>query len=103
MNKSDSELQILRHEIDLVDRSLLDLLARRASLVKQIGSYKREHHVQLLDLARWKEVMQVRIIEAEKMGLGPKFIREIFELIHRYSLSLQSSTKEVPIHRNGHN
>mgnify|MGYP006345541847 CR=1 FL=1 len=94
MNKNSDELQMLRQEIDSVDSLLLDLLAKRAALVKAIGSYKREHHVQLLDPMRWRELLQARMIEAEKNGLSSEFIREIFERIHCYSLSLQASVEE---------
>ena len=94
MNKNSDELQMLRHEIDTVDSLLLDLLAKRADFVKAIGNYKREHNVPLFDPLRWNEVMQARMIEAGKIGLSPEFIREVFGLIHQYSLSLQSDVKK---------
>src|SRR5690606_16066069 len=50
----------LRLKIDAADHDLLGALAQRMALVEQIGEYKKQNNVQVLQLERWKEIFRTR-------------------------------------------
>lgn len=89
MTKNTNELQSLRIEIDSVDGAILSVLAKRTELARAIGKYKQKHNLKLLDRKRWIETVKTRVTTGRSMGLSPRFIREIFELIHKNSLFIQ--------------
>lgn len=95
MSKDINELQRLRIEIDSVDGVILSALAKRTELVRAIGKYKQKHNVNLLDRKRWNEVIKTRVKTGKLMGLAPRFIREIFKLIHKNSLVIQKRSAKL--------
>ena len=48
-------LEALREQIDAIDAQFLELLQRRLSVSEQIGDYKKEHGLPILDEARQTE------------------------------------------------
>jgi chorismate mutase len=83
-------LEELRREIDRLDHELLQLLAARTRIVEQIGEYKRENNVTILQLERWKQILNDRIPSGACQGLEPEFVRQLYILIHNESLRLQN-------------
>ena len=63
-----SELEAIRQQLDAVDDALVRLLARRASLVSQAWTVKRQIGLPLSDLARETNVRE-RLIQLG-VGLG---------------------------------
>lgn len=81
----------LRKEIDVVDRGIVSLLARRFETTHKVGVYKVKHRLPPLDKKREKEVLAHKRLLAEKYKLNPELIEKIFKLImaetrknHRY-------------------
>ena len=62
-------LPVLRAMIDALDRDLLQIMARRMSLVAEVAAYKREHGVRIRDAVREREVLADRRSRAEALGL----------------------------------
>ena len=60
------------------------------SVAKQIGEYKRENNVTTLQMNRWEYLLQDRINKAGSLDLNDDFIREVFQIIHKESIKLQS-------------
>lgn len=61
------ELNVLRGEIDAIDRELTALFRRRMAVTRQVGEYKLERGLPVLDAARERQVL------AEKVALaGPE-------------------------------
>lgn len=85
------QLNILRKQIDEIDKKLIVLLAQRAAVSKKIGDSKKKHNKPVLDAKRWKTVLQTRIQQAEIHDLPANFIKKIFTLIHNYSQNIQNS------------
>lgn len=50
-------LKKMRVEIDELDLQLMELLNRRYQLSKEIGIYKKENNIQVLDLKREHEIL----------------------------------------------
>jgi len=85
-----SALNKLRMEIDSIDKKLVDIVGQRTAIVKEIGRYKKENAVTILEIERWFEILNSRKEWGEEMTLDPQMIAELFELIHKHSILTQS-------------
>ncbi len=86
---STQDLSDLRREIDELDGTLLELLAKRMKISRDIGLFKKEHDMPILQAARYDEIMSRRGTQAEELGLEPEFVMEILQTIHEASVELQ--------------
>ncbi|MFI3331786.1 MAG: bifunctional 3-deoxy-7-phosphoheptulonate synthase/chorismate mutase type II [Rikenellaceae bacterium] len=86
---STQDLSDLRREIDELDGTLLELLAKRMKISRDIGLFKKEHDMPILQAARYDEIMSRRGSQAEQLGLDPEFVKEILQAIHEASVELQ--------------
>lgn len=84
----------LRQLLDAVDEQLVALLARRAQLVRQIGTYKRTHQLPLIDNHRWQQVLSARLEQAQKLNLSTKLISQLYTLIHQHSLEIEREERQ---------
>lgn len=73
----------------MIDESIIRLLDQRVKYVKQIGNIKKELHLPAYDPSRWKQVLNSRIKIGLQYGLNQLFIRKIYNVIHKYSLSIE--------------
>jgi chorismate mutase len=81
----------LRGQLDEIDQSLLQLLARRMQIAQQIGSYKKENKIPILQAGRWNELLQAVIEKGEILDLSADCIKQIFTAIHDESIRHQST------------
>lgn len=79
----------LRAEISNVDARIIQDLAERMNWVEQIGRLKHEHNIAVLQLHRWEHLLEDHIARAERAGLDPRFIKDIFEIIHAQAIKRQ--------------
>ena len=84
------QLKQLRDSIDGVDERLLQVLKERTALVEEIGQYKKENGVTILQIERWFEIVKTRQEAGALQGLNNKMVSEIFELIHKHSILTQT-------------
>lgn len=89
-----SQLEVIREQIDEVDREILEILSRRMSLVEKAGEYKRLNNVAVFQMERWKKVFETRPEWAEALRLNPEFAKDLFQLIHTESIKKQTEVKE---------
>ncbi len=90
-NKSfESELEILRGQIDRIDQELIEALHLRMNIVDKIGAAKRENDVTPLQIHRMDELMQNRLKKACEVGLSEKYIRDLYHVIHAESVRIQT-------------
>ncbi len=89
MKKND--LVEIRQKIDHIDQLILSNLSKRKKLVRLVGEYKMIHSIKPLDKARWEQVLVSRSRWGESIGLDSKFVVDIFELIHHYSLQIEEN------------
>ncbi len=83
------ELRHWRQEIDHIDNEILEKLAQRMELSKQIGQYKSEHKICILQPERYRHLMQSLLNQALHLGLDKHIVEDIFSLIHEHSVQLQ--------------
>ena len=89
MKQSTESLTALRRQIDELDDSLLELLARRMRISNEIGTYKKEHNMPILQAQRYDEILQHRVSQAEKMGMDGEFMKTVLVAIHEESVRHQ--------------
>ncbi len=85
-----SSLEELRQQIDNYDDKLMEILELRMNIAKQIGEYKKQNNITILQTSRWDEVLRSRIEEARRKGLGEDFIIKVFRAIHEESINNQT-------------
>ncbi len=88
-NETVQRLEQLRLIIDDIDHQLVQVIAKRRDLVEQIGQVKKDNNVAILQFQRWFSILKDRALMAEQMDIDPKFINELFQLIHKFSIDLQ--------------
>ncbi len=86
----ENQLDVLRNRIDAIDSELLEMLASRVEIVKQIGQYKRENNVTALQMNRWTQLMENRVNVGKTMDLNETFVKILFQLIHEDSVRMQT-------------
>ena len=91
---TERDLANLRGEIDDIDDELLQLLARRMEVSAQIGEYKKNHNVTVVQMDRWKKILADHVATGADLGLSPQLINEVFEAIHQASIERQSRIME---------
>lgn len=79
----------LRSQIDELDNQLMDLLAKRMRVCREIGQYKKEHNMTVLQTGRYNEILDKRGAQGTLCGMAPEFIKQTFELIHEESVRQQ--------------
>lgn len=82
-------LDVLRKEIDHVDYQLIELLATRMELVKQIGQLKKNLNMTILQNERFRFVFADRVAKGMERGLQKNFLKQIIRVIHNEAIRLQ--------------
>ena len=82
-------LQLLRKQIDDLDNELLEVLNKRMRVSCEIGRYKKEHCMPVLQAGRYDDLMSNRVKIAREMGMSPEFMRKILSAIHEESVRRQ--------------
>lgn len=79
-------LSSLRTQIDTLDREILSLLGKRFEAIREVGSIKKKEGIAALQPSRWQEVLNNVVTMAHENNIPELYIREMYELIHKYSL-----------------
>lgn len=87
--QSTESLSALRKQIDQYDDQLIELLAKRMRVSREIGMFKKEHDMTVLQTGRYNEILEKRGAQGALCGIGAECIREIFEAIHEESVRQQ--------------
>ena len=84
------KLKAFREKIDILDRKMVGLLSDRSKIVEHIAEFKQENKITIFQLERWFEILKYRKKDAIDFELDEKMVAEIFELIHKYSILMQT-------------
>jgi len=88
-SQSTENLAELRRQIDRIDNDLLALLAKRMRISREIGQYKKEHSMPVLQTQRYDEILKRRGAQADELGIGSGFVKTILQVIHEESVREQ--------------
>ena len=82
-------IHVLRKQIDELDNQLIELLAKRMRVCREIGQYKKEHNMTVLQTSRYNEILDKRGAQGALCGMSAEFIRSVFEEVHEESVRQQ--------------
>ncbi|MDE7376347.1 MAG: bifunctional 3-deoxy-7-phosphoheptulonate synthase/chorismate mutase type II, partial [Muribaculaceae bacterium] len=82
-------LSTLRDEIDGIDRELVEMLAKRMAVCREIGQYKKERHMPILQTDRYDSLISSRAAQGVEMGMSDEFMRAVLSAIHEESVRQQ--------------
>ena len=86
---STENLTLLRRQIDQINDELLELLAKRMRVTCEIGQYKKEHKMPVIQQTRYNDLMERLVKNGEELGLSEEFVRSILATIHEESVRQQ--------------
>ena len=92
--QTTENISVLRKEIDELDTQLLQLLAKRMGISREIGTYKKEHNMPILQSNRYDEILKSRRERGEQMDLDGEFVNKIMTSIHEESVRVQMQLME---------
>ena len=84
-----------RLHIDTLDSRIIELLAERMEVARNIGEYKLKHGMAVVQHDRYNEMLSTVEMRAETVGLTKSFIHQIFRTIHEESVRQQMQLKEA--------
>jgi chorismate mutase len=88
-SQTTENLNLLRQQIDELDNDLIEVLSKRMRVCREIGQYKKEHHMQVVQTGRYDDILKSRIKLAEEMGMSGDFMKTVLQAIHEESVRQQ--------------
>jgi chorismate mutase len=83
-------LEKMRQQINQLDDELMHLLGERMKIAEQIGQYKKENNITILQTKRWNLILERAFKKGEKYKLGKEFITRYFDAVHMESINHQN-------------
>lgn len=93
-NQTTENLAELRKQIDEIDMDLTEMLAKRMRVAREIGIYKKEHEMAILQTQRYDEIINKRVEAGSAMEMDDEFMKVVFEAIHAESVRQQMKIME---------
>jgi chorismate mutase len=87
----NTALDEFRHHIDEIDEQIIQLIAKRMDIAREIGKNKKENNIAILQMSRWEEVLKARSEFAQTKGLSKKFSGHYLREIHNESIRQQTA------------
>lgn len=87
--QTTESLSLLRQQIDQIDNELLEALAKRMRVSREIGQYKKEHNMPVVQTTRYDDILNSRAKAAEDMGISGDFMKVVYQAIHEESVRQQ--------------
>ena len=87
--QTTESLTLLRQQIDLIDNDLLEALSKRMRISREIGQYKKEHSMPVVQTGRYDDILNSRAAAAEELGMNGDFMKTVYQAIHEESVRQQ--------------
>ena len=84
------KLSIFRKELDKLDEQLMDTLARRFAICRDVARYKEQMNIPMMQSGRVAEVKRRAAERALSAGLHEEFGRELYDLIIAEACNLEN-------------
>ncbi len=88
-------LEKLRQQINNLDDELLQILGQRMKIADQIGQYKKDNNITILQPSRWHEIVEMTVAKGERMGLSRDFINKYLDAVHIESINHQKKIMDA--------
>ncbi len=86
---STEDIKALRKQIDEIDNELMEMLSKRMRVCREIGQYKKEHNMTVLQTSRYNEILEKRGAQGVLCGMDADFVKTVYEAIHEESVRQQ--------------
>ena len=98
--KSDAgvlnSIEALRVRIDEIDNDLLTMLGKRMQFAQEVGKYKKQNNIGILQTARWNEILNSAIQKGRTRDLSDEFVIQFLSSIHQESIRHQNIVMNAP-------
>lgn len=88
-HQTTESLRELRSQIDECDNDLIAVMAKRMRVCREIGTFKKEHAMTVLQTHRYNEILDKRAAQGSLCGMDSEFVKHVFEAIHEESVRQQ--------------
>ena len=88
-----NQLETLRQEIDSIDTQIFNLFEQRLTVAQQIGAYKKEHGLSVLDGSR-EDVKKEQVKSSISEQLEP-YALELLEVLMKTAKAVQETPREL--------
>mgnify|MGYP001551813292 CR=1 FL=1 len=82
-------LNELRNEIDQIDHDMRELFEKRMSVVKKVKAYKKEHHINVLDITRESDVIHKNVSE-----LNDETLKDTYQRFLQFVMDLSKELQQ---------
>ncbi len=89
--QTTENLNELRKQVDECDNALIELIAKRMRVCREIGQYKKEHDMTIVQTSRYNEILEKRSAQGSLCGIDAECVKTIFQAIHEESVRQQMS------------
>src|SRR5580692_1715271 len=83
-------LEKLREQINQIDDELIQLLGQRMKIADEIGKYKKDNNITILQTNRWNSILEKAFAKGDKLNLSKEFITKYYDAVHMESISHQN-------------
>ena len=80
----------LRAKIDVIDENIAYALGSRMKISRQIGEYKKNNNIAILQTSRWDSLLSKVVERGKEHGLPEKLVVDVFNAIHEASVEVQN-------------
>lgn len=88
-----NQLETLRQEIDSIDEQIFKLFEQRIMVAKQVGTYKKEHGLSVLDSSR-EDTKREQVKASVSNELKP-YALELLEVLMKAAKTVQETSREL--------
>ena len=88
-NPTAPTLNDYRAKITNIDQEIIDLIAKRDNIVKEVGKYKKVHKLNVYDPEREAKLKKVHTAMAIKSGVSLEVVDNVFDAIFTNSKNLE--------------
>ncbi|RTQ48600.1 3-deoxy-7-phosphoheptulonate synthase [Hymenobacter gummosus] len=79
----------LRERINQLDDEILQLIGKRMTVAEQIGRYKKDNSITILQPGRWQQIVDRGVQKGARLGLSEAFIHRFLDAVHLESIQHQ--------------
>lgn len=83
-------LEKLRQQINNLDDELMQILGQRMKVAENIGQYKKDNNITILQTNRWNSILERAFTKGDKLGLSKEFVTKYFDAVHMESITHQN-------------
>jgi len=92
-------LEEMRDKIGVLDDRLFEILAARMIMSEEVGKFKLDHNITILQEEHWKKVISGRLEKAGDYGLAERFVRLVMDALHQESIRHQTRVMNPSVHK----